>query len=170
MSTGDPVDECLQPGPAVEAVGARQYQLRVVQRERRRIDAAEVSLHLGDRGGVAQVEGVEQFLRLAFELIENGTRRQAAGVRMGQAGHDELLSWPRVRGGRRAVSARSGRKEFIERSIVVSSGGLSPVRGHGSALTRSAQNSMRPAAPNRCDSKEKGRRSDDRRPELGTRT
>src|SRR4051812_8438783 len=165
MSAGGRIDECLQPGPAVEAVGARQYQLRVVQRERRRIDAAEVSLHFGDRVGVAKAEAVEQFLRLAFELIENGTRRQAAGVRMGQAGHDELLSWPRVRAGRRPVSARSGRKEFIERSIVVSSGGLSPVRGHGSALTRSAQNSTRPRSPNGCDRKTKGRRFDDRRPE-----
>src|SRR4051812_44722906 len=117
MSAGDRMDECLEPGPAIEAVCARQYQLRVVQREPRRIDAAEVSLGFRDRGGVPHADGVEQFLRLAFELIENGTRRQAAGVRMGQAGHDELLSWPRVRAGRRPVSARSGRKEFIERSM-----------------------------------------------------
>src|SRR4051812_48053164 len=84
MFAGDPVDEGLQPGPAIEAIGARQYQLRVVQRERRRIDATEVSLRLGDGGGIADAESVERFLRLAFELIENGTRRRQRPMRSAQ--------------------------------------------------------------------------------------
>jgi hypothetical protein len=45
-------------------------------------------------------------------LIEDGTWRKDPSR------HDDLLSWPRIRAGRRPVSARSGRKEFIERLIV----------------------------------------------------
>ena len=56
----------------------------------------------------------------------------------------KLLSWLRVRVSRRPVSAHSGRKEFIEAiGCGISSGGRSPFRGHGSALTRCSQHSLR---------------------------
>jgi hypothetical protein len=128
------IDERLQLGPAVESVRARQHQLRVVQREGRRFGDAIVGRHLGDRGRITGPKRVEQLFRLAFELIEMGTRRKRASG----GGHDELLSWPRVRACRRPVSARSGRKEFIDMNCATVSGGLSPFRGHGGALLRCA--------------------------------
>jgi len=67
---------------------------------------------------VARTVGLEQFLGLSFQLIEVRVRRKLTIGSTSGRGHDELLSWPRVRVGRCPVSARSGRKEFIERSIV----------------------------------------------------
>ena len=75
---GGAVDERLELRPALEPVGAREHELRVVQRERRRIGAVVVRVDLGDGGGVAADEACEQFLRLTFELIEIGSSRKRA--------------------------------------------------------------------------------------------
>jgi hypothetical protein len=53
----------------------------------------------------------------------------------------KLLSWLQS-SAMCPVSAHSGRKEFIDVwSCEISSGGRSPLRGHGSALMRSPQDS-----------------------------
>jgi hypothetical protein len=107
------IDKGLQPGPAVESVRTSHHQLRIVQREGHWLGAVVVGLHLRDGGRMASAKPVAELPGLASELIEIGTGRKRASGR----GHDELLPG-RAPAGRRPVSARSGRKEFIERLIV----------------------------------------------------
>ena len=57
---GHAVDEGFQRGPALEAVGARQHELRVVQRERLRMQIAEMSAHLGQHVRRARLDALEQ--------------------------------------------------------------------------------------------------------------
>src|SRR6516162_8314308 len=73
------------------------------------------------------------------ELIEIGPFAQSA--RGWGLSHHELLSWLRgVRQPLRPVSARAGRKEFIETTTCQRlPGGRSPSRGHGGALLRHGQ-------------------------------
>jgi hypothetical protein len=72
-----------------------------------------VCVYLGDGIGLTDVERCQQFLGLAFQLIDVRVFAQSAR-RLGLF-HNELLSRPRIkRQPLRPVSARSGRKEFIE--------------------------------------------------------
>ena len=107
------VDVRLQLGPAVEAVRACDHELRVVERESRRLGAAKVAIHFRGGVGLAGAERLEQFLRLPFQLIEGGVlAKRTSWKRTGR--HDELLSWLRLRVNRSCpVSARSGGKEVI---------------------------------------------------------
>jgi hypothetical protein len=98
-----------------------------------------VRVYLRDCLGLAGNERREQFLRLTPELIE--IRPIAQSARGWGLSHHELLSWLRVvRQLLRPVSARAGRKEFIETTTRPRlPGGRSPSRGHGGALLRHTQ-------------------------------
>jgi hypothetical protein len=136
---GDAVNIRLESGPGVEALAPCQHQLRIVQREGRRVGVAVVRVYLCDYLGLAFNKRREQFLRLTPELIEIGPFAQSA--RGWGLSHYELLSWLRVvRQPLRPVSARAGRKEFIETTTCQRlPGGRSPSRGHGGALLRHGQ-------------------------------
>ena len=85
-----------------------------MQREVGRVRAVVAGVYFRDGVGLAVAERVQEFLRLPTELIEIGVLAQRASGRDSR-GHDELLSWAaRWRRPMRPVSARSGRKEFIE--------------------------------------------------------
>ena len=58
----DAVDERLQCRPARKAVGPRDDQLRIVQRERGRVYAVNMRLYLDGGVGIAAGIGLEQFL------------------------------------------------------------------------------------------------------------
>jgi hypothetical protein len=75
------VGEGFQLRPAVEAVRAREHELRVVQRERRGVGVAVVQVNLGHRVGVAGAKRGQQFLGLAPELIEIGMLAQRTSGR-----------------------------------------------------------------------------------------
>ena len=87
---GEALDKRLELRPAVEAVGARDHELRVVQGKRVSVRATVVRLDLGDSIGDAGAKGVEQFFRLTFELVEMGRSRGAsrASVAEGTIGAD----------------------------------------------------------------------------------
>jgi hypothetical protein len=67
---GDTVDVGFELGPAFEAVGAGKNQLGIVQGEVGTISAAVVGLDRHCSFGFVIEEGAQQFLRLAFKLIE----------------------------------------------------------------------------------------------------
>ena len=73
------IDERLQFWPAVEAVGTREHELSVVQREARAVRSLVVSVDLRHSVRVAGHIGLQQFLRLALELDEIGFVAQRAG-------------------------------------------------------------------------------------------
>ena len=90
-ANGRSVHERLELRPAVEAVRAREDNLRIMQCKRLRVRAVIVGVDFGDRGAVALSERLEQLLGLAFELIEVRLRAErAGGERLSR--HDELHS------------------------------------------------------------------------------
>ena len=77
-------DRLREPRPARCAIAAREHELRVAQLRVRGIDRVGVVLaQLGERGGVAGVDGAQELLRLALELLWVGADGQVAD------GHDE---------------------------------------------------------------------------------
>ena len=104
------VDKCLQLGPAVKAVGARQDELRVMEGEGRRIGLPVVGVHFPSHFRIAGAKSVEQFPGLPLELIEIGVLTKRTGRRR-VAGHDDLLFRLRQASAEGPVSAHSGRKE-----------------------------------------------------------
>ena len=98
---GDALDRRFQLGPALEAVGACDHELRVVERERRRLGAVVMRGDFSDGRTVPADEAIEQLLRLTSELPEIRMWRKRAS-RKGACGHDELLSGHRLRGCRGA--------------------------------------------------------------------
>ena len=106
------VDKRLELRPTFKTVRAGNHELCVVQRERARIRAVIVRVHLGGRNILPVLERLEQFLGLAFQLIEVGPLAQDAGGDEWSR-HDDLLPGRRL-AVHRPVSAQSGRKEFIE--------------------------------------------------------
>ncbi len=116
---GDTVHVRLELGPTVEAIGACQDKLRVVQGEVRRIRLAVVCVHLGDSVGLSRSESLQQFFGLPLELIEIRVLAKRAGRQI--LIHNELLPGLRfLRQPLRPVSAGSGRKEFIEATMQIS--------------------------------------------------
>ena len=75
----DAIDKGLQLRPAVESVGARQDELRVVQREACGIGVPVVREHFLGRAGASFAKRVEQLPGLASELIEMRTIGEAYG-------------------------------------------------------------------------------------------
>jgi hypothetical protein len=76
------IDERLQSGPAVEAVGPRDHELRVVQREARRLRSLVMGVHLRRGVGVAAGQRLEQLLRLPLELDQVGLVAERASGRV----------------------------------------------------------------------------------------
>ena len=78
---GDAVDVRLQLRPTLEPIRPREHQLGVVQRERARIGIAVMRVHFRDGVGSPAAKRVQQFLRLALELIEVRMLAQRASGR-----------------------------------------------------------------------------------------
>jgi hypothetical protein len=78
----DAVDERLELRPARKAVGPRDHELGIVQRERGRVRAVNVRLDLAGGRRVTAGVGLEQFLGLPLQLIEvgAGSERACGGV------------------------------------------------------------------------------------------
>ena len=83
------VDERLQFGPALEAVGSRDHELGVVQREARGIRSVVLRVDLRRGVGFAGGKRLKQFLRLTFELDQVGFVAQRATGRVFPRGHRE---------------------------------------------------------------------------------
>jgi hypothetical protein len=67
---GDALDRRSQLGPAFEAVGACDHELRVVERERRRLGAVVMRGDFSAGRTVPADEAIEQLLRLTSDLPE----------------------------------------------------------------------------------------------------
>jgi hypothetical protein len=66
----DALDRRFQLGPALEAEGACDHELRVVERERRSVGAVVMRGDFSDGPIVPADEAIEQLLRLTSELPE----------------------------------------------------------------------------------------------------
>ena len=99
---GDAVDGGLQLGPALEAIGPRQHELRVVKRERLGRGGAVIGLDLRHGFRRRRAVGFEQFLGLSFQLIEVGVLAHGASRRC----EAHMSSFPGRASGARAAGAR----------------------------------------------------------------
>src|SRR5262245_62780844 len=74
-----PIDERLELRPAIEAVGASENELCVVQRKTRQTGSLVMSVHFLCRVGVSIPKRLEQLLGLSLELIEVGVIGKRTG-------------------------------------------------------------------------------------------
>lgn len=132
----------LELGPALEPIGTRQHELSVVERERGATGATVVAVHFA--AGIRRIglRGLKQLFRLSLQLLEIGMVSERAGGK--RSGHDELL--PAKRFGHAPGVRSHGLKRGHRESLHVGafeSGGRCPSRGHGFALTRFAEYTVR---------------------------
>ena len=115
-----------------ERIYIRLEDLIVITETGKDVPSLFVPLDFSDCVGVAGTVGFEQFLRLALELVEVRSVGPLSAWRERSVCHNDLLS-------KHPVSASRAERRFVSRIEVdrrSQSGGLSPLRGHGSAPTR----------------------------------
>ena len=79
---GDTIDGCLQLRPAFESVGSREYELGIMQMRTFQASRCGDRSRPRSKPQASGAIGFEQFLRLAFQLIEIGIRAHGASGRV----------------------------------------------------------------------------------------